>query len=68
MSQDIPYGPDQKPWKETLSPLPVKQDGTLLVTLPSQDPAKIYDNPDKERVVTPYFYQVPSLGLSSDQA
>ena len=68
MSQDIPYGPDQKPWKETLSPLAVKKDGTLMVTPPSQDPAKIYDNSDQERNVTPRYYQVPSLGLSSDQA
>ena len=68
MSQDIPYGPERKPWKETLSPLAVKEDGTLMVSPPSQDPAKIYDNPDKERGVTPYYYQVPSLGLSADQA
>ena len=67
MSQDIPYGPDQKPWKETLSPLAIRKDGKLLVTPPSQDPAKIYDNPDKERGVTPYYYQIPSLGLTADQ-
>ena len=53
MSQDIPYVLDQKPWKVTLSPLAVDKDVTLLVTAPSQDPAKIYDNPLKERGVTP---------------
>ena len=68
MSQDIPYGPGQKPWKESLSPLAVKQDGTLLVTPPSKDPAKSYDNSDQERNITYPYYQVPSLGLSSDEA
>ena len=68
MNEDIPYGPEQKPWKVTLSPLAVDKDGTLLITPPSQDPAKIYDNPRKERGVTPCYYQVPSLGLSTDDA
>ena len=72
MSKDnkitIPYGPDRKPWSETLSPLAISSDGTLLVTPPSRDPAKIYDNSDQERNITPYYYQVPSLGLTSDQA
>ena len=67
MSQDIPYGPDQKPWKESLSPLAVQKDGTLMVTPPSRDPAKVYDNSDQERHITYPYYQVPSLGLSSDE-
>ena len=65
MSGDIPYGPDRKPWKETLHPAAINPDGTLMVTAPSQDPAKIYSYPDKEKV-TPTFYQVPSMGFTAD--
>ena len=63
----IPYGPDRKPWSDTLSPLAIKQDGTLMVTPPSRDPENTYDTSDKERSITPAYYQVPSSGLSSDQ-
>ena len=66
MSEDIPYGPDREPWKKTVSPLAIGKDGALLITPPSQDPAKIYDFPEKERGITPYYYQIPSLGLSAD--
>lgn len=68
MSEDIPYGPNRNPWRQTLSNLAVKPDGTLMVTPPSQDPAEIYANPDKERGITPYYYQVPSGGLSASHA
>ena len=57
---EIPYGPDRKPWSDTLSPLAIKQDGTLLVTPPSSDPEFTYDTSDKERSITPAYYQVPS--------
>ena len=39
-----------------------------MVTPPSRDPEKAYDTADKERDITPAYYQVPSSGLSSDQA
>ena len=64
----IPYGPDRKPWSDTLSPLAINKDGTLMVTPPSRDPERTYDTADKERNITPAYYQVPSSGLSSDQA
>ena len=65
---EIPYGPDRKPWSDTLSPLAIKQDGTFLVTPPSSDPEFTYDTSDKERSITPAYYQVPSSGLSAVQA
>ncbi|XP_065899438.1 histidine decarboxylase-like [Dysidea avara] len=68
MSQDIPYGPDRKPWKETLSPLAINADGTPMVTPPSQDPAEVYSYPDLERGITPSNYQVPTIGFTADHA
>ena len=66
MSEDIPYGPDQKPWKDTASSL-AWQDGKLVVTPPSQDPLSLYSFPDKEKGITPKLYQVPSTGLDTKQ-
>ena len=65
-NQDIPYGPDQKPWKDTLSPLAIKE-GQLIVSPPSQDPLQAYNFPDQEKGITPKFYQVPSTGLETKQ-
>ena len=60
----IPYGPDRKPWEETVSPL-AKFQGTYLVSPPSVDPASLYDF--KEEPVTSAWYQVPSTGLTKGQ-
>ena len=70
MSKDIPYGPDRKPWMDTLSHFAVDNGGRLLVSPPSDDPESIYGDRirNSERGVIPYYYQVPSLGLSSDHA
>ena len=39
----IPYGPERKPWIETLSDLARSpEDGKLLVTPPSRDPLDQY--------------------------
>ena len=66
MSEDIPYGPEQKPWKDTLSPL-ARQDGKLIVTPPSKDPLSLYSFPKDERGITPKLYEVPSTGLDTKQ-
>ena len=60
----ILYGPERKPWEETLSPLAKSQD-TYLVSPPSIDPASLYDF--KEEPITSAWYQVPSSGLSKEQ-
>ena len=64
MSVDIPYGPERKPWGETLSPL-AKSQGTILVSPPSKDPATLYDF--KQEAITSVWYQVPSNALSEEQ-
>jgi histidine decarboxylase len=61
----ICYGPDGKPWEETVSPLAKFQDRTYLVSPPSIDPASLYDF--KEEPITSSWYQVPSSGLTKEQ-
>ena len=63
---DIPYGPDQKPWKETLSPW-AKSGENVLVTPPSVNPLTFYSFPMGERNISPNLYQVPSTGLEAKQ-
>ena len=64
MTCDIPYGPEQKPWKATLSPW-AKSGDNFLVTPPSVDPLSCYSFPKDERDITPKLYQVPSTGLEA---
>ena len=54
------YGPDHKPWRETLSNVAV-DGGRLLVSPPSSDPLSECTYPDG---ITPALYQIPSCGLS----
>jgi histidine decarboxylase len=63
--QNIPYGPERKPWKDTLSSVAVSLSGKLLVSPPSRDPLSEYS--DVVSKVTGWFYQVPSQKLSGDQ-
>ena len=65
MSVDVPYGPEKKPWHDSLSPLARSPSGRLLVSPPSWDPLKSYDY--KQEAVTSSWYQVPSTGLSEEQ-
>ena len=65
MCEEIPYGPDRKPWKDTVSAVAI--DGIRFkITPPSQDPLKLYSFPKSEKGITPSFYQVPSEGLSRE--
>ena len=61
----FPYGPDRKPWKDTLSDLAVSSEGNLLVSEPTRDPLVEYA--DVSSHVTGANYQVPSLGLKEGQ-
>ena len=72
MCEGIPYGPERKPWKDTVSPLAIMDkpgktgsEITMFVTPPSQDPLNVYPNVDKD--ITPALYQVPSRGLSQEE-
>lgn len=60
------YGPERRPWEETLSPLARSLDGRLLVSPPSADPLALTPDRDREGV-TSHRYQVPSVGLSEEQ-
>ena len=66
MCEDIPYGPDRKPWKDTVSPLAINGKD-LKITPPSQDPLKLYSFPKLEEGITPSLYQLPSKGLSKEE-
>ena len=62
----IAYGPEQRPWEETLSQLAKSPGGDLLVSPPTADPLKLHDHPIAEGI-TSSWYQVPSTGLSEEQ-
>ena len=65
--EDIPYGPEQKPWKETVAQVAMLGE-KQVVSSPSKDPKETYNYPGQEKGVTPRKYQVPSIGLNTDQA
>ena len=67
MGDQIPYGPDRLPWKDTLAAVAIS-DGQYLVSPPSQDPNAVYDFPEAEKGITPNYYQVPAKGMTADQA
>ena len=64
---DIPYGPNQIPWKDTVAPVAVSG-CEYLVSPPSQDPQKAYNFHEQEIGITPKYYQVPSKGMTADEA
>ena len=62
-----PYGPDRRPWVETLSPLARSpQDGHLLVSAPTTDPLQLKSYRSVHGI-TCSLYQVPSTGLTEEQ-
>ena len=61
---DISYGPERRPWRETVSEVAVTEDGELLVSPPSTDPLQLDSYPDVPGV-TSTLYQLPSSGLPS---
>ena len=69
-SQDtmILFGPERKPWVDTVSNLTKSsEDGKLLVTPPSTDPLDQYKQVYSKGRVTGPMYQVTSLGFSKLQ-
>ena len=62
---NILYGPERKPWRETLAAVAVTPKGKLLVSPPSRDPLLEYAGVSSK--VTGSFYQVPSVKLKPDQ-
>lgn len=62
------YGPERKPWTETISDVAKSaKDGQLLVTPPSRDPLEQYKKVYSKGRVTGPTYQVTSCGLSKPQ-
>ena len=64
---DIPYGPKQIPWKDTVASEAVSGN-KYLVSPPSQDLQKAYNFHEQEIGITPRYYQVPSKGMTADEA
>ena len=61
----VPYGPDRKPWRATLSKVAVAvTDGELLVSPPLSDP--LQQDIAVPEGINPALYQVPSSGLPRD--
>ena len=67
VAQSIPYGPEGRPWPETVSKMAVSKDGQLLVSPPSADPLSLPDSYPAVPGITPHLYQVPSSGHTSEQ-
>ena len=65
MCERISYGPERKPWEETISNWG-KDGDQLLVSPPFKDPLKLHNFPKKEKGITPTFYQVTTQGFSED--
>ena len=65
MCEDISYGPERKPWAETLSNWG-RDGGKLLVSPPSKDPLELHDFPKEEKGITSTLYQVTTRGFSKD--
>ena len=66
MAENVPYGPDRLPWKDTVAPVAIAN-GEYLISPPSQDPNNVYVFPEAEKGITPNNYQVPSKGMTADQ-
>ena len=63
---NVCYGPERRPWRESLSEVAVTTDGELLVTQPTCDPLQLESYPEVADI-TSSWYQVPSTSLSHDQ-
>ena len=63
---NVCYGPERRPWHESLSEVAVTMDGELLLTPPTCDPLQLESYPEVAGI-TSSWYQVPSTGLSHDQ-
>ena len=66
VDSDISYGPERRPWRETVSKMAVTEDGELLVSPPSTDPLQLDSYPEVPGI-TSALYQVPSSGHTPEQ-
>ena len=62
----VPYGPERRPWHETVSEMAVTEDGELLVSPPFTDPLQLDSYPEIPGIAS-HLYQVPSSGLTPEQ-
>ena len=62
----IRYGPDRRPWRESLSEMAVTKDGELLVSPPTCDPLQLDSYPEVPGI-TSAWYQIPSSGQSPEE-
>ena len=67
MAKDILYGPDRRPWRETVSQIAVTKDGELLVSPPSADPLQLPSYPSVSGTTAPPLYQLTSSGHTPQQ-
>ena len=63
----ISFGPERRPWHESISEVAVTMDGELLVTPPTSDALQLATSYPEAAGITSSWYQVPSTGLSHDQ-
>lgn len=60
------FGPECRPWRETVSEVAVAENGELLVSAPSDDPLQLDSYPDVPGL-TSHLFQVPSSGITPEQ-
>ena len=65
-SSSSSYGPERRPWRETVSEVAVTEAGELLVSPPSTDPLQLESYPEVPGI-TSTLYQLPSSGLAPEQ-
>ena len=63
---EVLYGPERRPWRQTVSKMAVTRDGEFLVSPPSTDPLQL-DSYSEVPGTTSRMYQVPSSGLTPEQ-
>ena len=66
MESELSYGPEHRPWRETLSEVAIAQDGEPLVSAPSVDPLSLDSHPNIPGL-TGHLYQLTSSGLTAEQ-
>ena len=62
---EVSYGPERRPWRETVSEVAVTEAGELLVSPPSTDPLQLDSYPEVPGISST-LYQLPSSGLAPE--
>lgn len=66
METEVPYGPERRPWRETVSKMAISPEGELLVSPPTMDPLSLSSYPSHGST-TDHLFQVPSSGHTLEQ-